>query len=281
VANRSTSGEYIYQQLSAFWTLSYLNLAETALYSGKCKEAASLHAESSRLATHGFSAFDMFGLSLVEFSICIEALQLDRARIIQLEIKRLALQIGGATFLNVADATGFALASEIGGNDVSACFSGAIQSRLEFDTDVADTFVRHWCYCLKEAGRLAQWQVALQALSNLDELLARSGNPRWYSWLWESSAHTLASKGEFAVASSVIAFSKDVIEQTGIVPTPRQLQSWARIEKIITPFNDQSTHHASKLWSGPNKASLQLLQQCMRQALLDDKKAITPALKVQ
>ncbi len=104
---------------------------------------------------------------------------------------------------------------------------------LPFDTDFALTYVRARTYRLKLQAQRGDWRGAQATCVGLQALARRAHNALWASWLAEAAAVAAQHAGQPQLAARLLAKSKRLQADRGIVPTPRQIASWARVDALL------------------------------------------------
>jgi DNA-binding SARP family transcriptional activator/predicted ATPase len=106
------------------------------------------------------------------------------------------------------------------------------EQELPFDTDFSVTYVRARGYRLQLQAQAGDGPGVEATGAGLLVLARRAGNALWASWLAEAAAVAAHGVRQPKLAASLLEQSKRLQANHGIVATPRQAASWARVAAL-------------------------------------------------
>jgi DNA-binding SARP family transcriptional activator/predicted ATPase len=107
------------------------------------------------------------------------------------------------------------------------------EQEMPFDNDFSLTYVRARTYKLQLQAQRGDWPGAQATCAELQALLQRTDHALWASWFAEAAAVAAQHLGQARLAAQFVAKSKRLQADRGIVPTPRQSASWARVDALV------------------------------------------------
>jgi DNA-binding SARP family transcriptional activator/predicted ATPase len=104
------------------------------------------------------------------------------------------------------------------------------EREFPFDPDWAPEYVRSRVYRLRLLAERGEWPEARKTLALLRQLVQRTGNPLWASWVAEAAAVAGRALGCNELAQAFLTLSRQLQSAHGMLSTPRQVASWSRHE---------------------------------------------------
>jgi hypothetical protein len=77
------------------------------------------------------------------------------------------------------------------------------------------------------------WPAILATINRLRRAVRRSGNALWAGWVAQAAVGAAHRLGLPAAADALRALSRQALDSRGILPTPRQLNTWRSLDVLL------------------------------------------------
>jgi DNA-binding SARP family transcriptional activator/predicted ATPase len=201
---------------------SEISLGDLERAKGSLQDALQLNRVARRpsLEFHLHLHSSVLAFEQGDFDDCMRQLQTVRA-LCESYVPRLAI---------VADLWREFVLIERGHGDGAVVLNGLTARDFPFDSDFANTYACSLKYRLQLLATRREWAAAQDVLQAFRQLLRRTGNRLWASWAAESAVVAAQHAGRIAWSRRFLELSSALQASAGTTATPRQRNSWSRLE---------------------------------------------------